>query len=82
MRGKSLEIPEDIDTPKMVEWVIKWSGGVIKNQRQAEYALLGVAIIFFGLSMYFFFGWSGGGRSPNISPSMMQGPGFPSGPGN
>ncbi len=30
---------------KMVGWVIKFSGGYIKNEKQANYALLAVAVI-------------------------------------
>lgn len=41
---------------KMVGWIIKYSGGVIKEERQAEYILLGVAVIFILTSLYLFFG--------------------------
>ena len=36
-------------TPKIVQWIIKYSGGAIKDERQANYFLIGfvvVAIIF------------------------------------
>lgn len=29
------------ETPKVIQWVIKYSGGFIKNDRQAQYAVLG-----------------------------------------
>lgn len=61
------------DTPKMVEKTIKYSGGLIKDQRQAEYLLLVLVIIMFGLSLYFFFG---GNNVPSdnvpISPDNFQ----------
>ncbi|KKT01152.1 MAG: hypothetical protein UW07_C0056G0004 [Candidatus Nomurabacteria bacterium GW2011_GWF2_43_8] len=41
--------------PKMVKLVIKWSGGAIKEQREAEYVLLGFAILVFIISLFIFF---------------------------
>lgn len=32
---------------KMVGWIIKYSGGLIKDETQANYVLLGIAGIFF-----------------------------------
>ncbi|MFA5778274.1 MAG: hypothetical protein WC870_02175 [Candidatus Paceibacterota bacterium] len=42
------------DAPKMVGWVMKWSG--VKEERQAEYILLGFVIIMIAVSLYLFFG--------------------------
>ena len=44
------------ETPKIVQLVIKWSGGVIKEQKQAEYVLLGVVILAIIVSIFLFFG--------------------------
>jgi len=49
---KAPEISKDSEMPKMVQLVIKWSGGAIKEQRQAEYVLLGFAILIFLISQY------------------------------
>ncbi len=46
------------ELPKMVRLVIKFSGGAIKDQRQAEYVLLGVVVIMLAISFYLFFGGS------------------------
>jgi len=43
------------DVPRMVGWVMKFSGGAIKKQKTAEYVLLGFAIAIFALSLFFFF---------------------------
>lgn len=46
--SQSFESP----TPKIVDWVIKYSGGAIKNEKQANYVLIAffvVAIIVFFL---------------------------------
>ncbi|MFA4975410.1 MAG: hypothetical protein WC839_03065 [Candidatus Paceibacterota bacterium] len=46
------------ETPKMVQWVIKYSGGIIKEQRQAEYILLGFVVVAIVVSLFLFFGGS------------------------
>ena len=43
------------DLPKMVQWVMKLSGGTIKEQKTAEYVLLGLVLVIIGISLYFFF---------------------------
>ena len=58
------------DTPKMVEKTIKYSGGLIKNQRQAEYLLLALVISMFGLSLYFFFGGDNGVQENDTSSGV------------
>lgn len=35
------------ETPKIVQWTIKYSGGLVKDEKQASYAILG----FCGLSL-------------------------------
>ena len=49
------EVSKNSDLPRMVRLVMKLSGGAIKEQRQAEYVLLGFAIVFFSISMFLFF---------------------------
>ncbi|MBU1557375.1 hypothetical protein KKC45_00190 [Patescibacteria group bacterium] len=41
--------------PKMVSWVIEHSGGLIKDQKQAQYFLLGFAVFCCLLSGIIFF---------------------------
>ncbi|MDP9248942.1 MAG: hypothetical protein M3M85_00290 [bacterium] len=43
------------ESPKMIILAMKHSGGLIKDERQAEYALLGFAIICIIISLLFFF---------------------------
>ena len=40
---------------RMVKVIINHSGGAIKDERQAEYVLLGMVIVFLGISFYLFF---------------------------
>lgn len=58
------------DLPKMVRLVIKYSGGAIKDQRQAEYVLLALTILFFAVSLYLFF--RGGPKRQEIPPEQLE----------
>ncbi len=58
------------DMPHMVQLVVKWSGGAIKDQKTAEYVLLGVAILMFFISFYFFF--RGGSSVSELSPEELR----------
>ncbi|MBI4155690.1 MAG: hypothetical protein HY507_00470 [Candidatus Zambryskibacteria bacterium] len=63
------QVPSFADeTPKMVKLVMKISGGAITDQRQAEYVLLGFAVIAIIISIFLFF--SGG--SSNDADLQLQ----------
>ncbi len=62
---------EEVPLPKMVKLVMKLSGGAIKEQRQAEYVLLGFVAIIISISVYLFFG-ANGSRQSSFSPSTEQ----------
>jgi len=47
------------DTPKMVQWVIKHSGGLVKDERQANFVLMGIIALAIIISLVLIFG-SGG----------------------
>ena len=47
------------ETPKMIGWVIKHSGGIVKNEEQASYALLGFAALAIAVSLFLFFAGRG-----------------------
>ncbi len=57
------------EVPRMVGLVMKWSRGAIKEQRTAEYILLGFAIVAIGISLYLFFG---GKKKAVPIPSNLQ----------
>ena len=56
--------------PKMIQWVMKYSGGLVKDANQAGYVLVGLAIIAFGISIYLFFG--GGHTQQKIPPAVLE----------
>ncbi len=44
------------ETPKIIQWTIKYSGGLIKNKKQANYVLIGFVILAVIVSLFLFFG--------------------------
>lgn len=48
-------------TPKIIQWVIKYSGGRVKDENQANYVLLGFVVMAIIVSLFLIFGI--GGRS-------------------
>lgn len=48
-------------TPKVIQWTIKYSGGLIKNKKQAAYFLLAFVVLALIFSFYLV---SSGGRPP------------------
>ncbi len=56
-------------TPKFVQWVIKYSGGLIKSEAQAQYVLLAFSALAIIVSLFLFFKASGGIRIKNQAPT-------------
>ena len=53
------ERPEEVflpGTPKIIQWIIKYSGGLIKNESQAQYVILGFVTLVIIISLFLFFG--------------------------
>ena len=55
------------EQPMMVRWLI--NKGIVKNAAQANMILLGIAIVAFALSLYFFF--FAGPRPGKINPATI-----------
>ncbi|MDO8436377.1 MAG: hypothetical protein Q7S82_03285 [bacterium] len=47
------------ETSKIVQWVIRYSGGLVKNERQASYVLFGIAALAIIISIFLIFGKGG-----------------------
>jgi len=60
--ARSFQMPAS----KMVGWVIKYSGGYIKNKNQANYVLMGFVVLAIAISLFLFFG--GGETQIEVSP--------------
>ena len=59
-RPRSFQTP----TPKIVQWVIKYSGGYVKDEQQANYVLIGFVVVAIIFSLFFIFGGGNGGAKP------------------
>ena len=59
-------------TPKIIEWVIKYSGGAIKDEKQANYVLIGFVVVAIVIVIIFLF--SGGSGSRPAVPSITGAP--------
>ncbi|HEY4508909.1 MAG TPA: hypothetical protein VJC13_01340 [Candidatus Paceibacterota bacterium] len=58
-------------TPKIVEWIIKSSGGLIKNENQANYVLIGLSVLAIIISLFLFFS-SGGSKAKFVAPTGQK----------
>jgi len=43
-------------TPKIIQWVIKYSGGLIKDEKQASYVLIGFVAVAIVIVLFLIFG--------------------------
>jgi len=59
-------------TPKVIQWVIKYSGGLIKDEKQAQYVILGFIVLTIIISLFLFFLLSAGGI--DIPPEALENP--------
>ena len=62
------------ETPKIIQWVIRYSGGLIKGEKQAFVVLIGFIILAVTLSLILIF--SGNGGQENVPQSFTDKPQF------
>src|SRR3989344_4958843 len=55
-------------TQKIIKLVMKYSGGAVKDERQAEYVLLGFVVVAIIVSLFLFFGNSTSSDLEKIIP--------------
>ncbi len=68
---RSFETP----TPKIVRLVIKYSGGLIKDENQANYVLIGFVVLAIIISLFLFFG-GGSDTSKTLQKNFENKPQF------
>ncbi|OWK27264.1 MAG: hypothetical protein US76_01000 [Parcubacteria group bacterium GW2011_GWA2_38_13b] len=59
------------DTPKIIQMVMKYSGGYIKDEKRAGYVLFGFIAVVIIISLFFIFGGGGNERSSG-PPTPLQ----------
>jgi hypothetical protein len=62
----------ETDTPKIVKLVMKFSGGSIKEQKQAEYVLLGFVVLAIIVSGFLFYNSTTSSRGQKLSPEQQS----------
>ena len=62
-------------TPKIVEWVIKYSGGLIKDENQANYVLIGFVAVAIILALFFIMSSGSGANGPVPHGTSLTVPG-------
>jgi len=55
-------------TPKVIQWVIKYSGGLIKDEKQASYVLIGFVAVAIIVALFLVFGGGSKSESPKPPP--------------
>lgn len=61
--SQSPELGQSYQPPKIIELVIKHSGGLVKDEKQANYVILGFVTLAIVISLFLFFG---GGETSKI----------------
>jgi len=61
------------ETPKIIQWVIKYSGGYIKDEKQANYVLLGFVAVAIVVALFLIFGGSES-QAPKVPSSPFESP--------
>jgi len=53
-------------TPKVIQWVIKYSGGLVKDEKQTSYVLIGFVAVAIVIVLFLIFGGSGEQNTPPV----------------
>ena len=69
-QGGQLSSEPDVSShaPKIIRWLFKYSGGLIKNERQAVYVLLGFMVFVIIISLFLIFGGGNKESSESFAP--------------
>lgn len=59
------------ETPKIIQWVMKYSGGLVKDEKQASYVLIGFAAVVVIVTSSLIFG--GDGTTVKYTPVPITG---------
>ncbi len=57
-------------TPKITEWIMKHSGGMIKDEKQANYVLIGFVVVAIVISLFLFFGGNSSNKKIPFVPAV------------
>jgi len=63
--------------PKIIRWLIKYSGGIIRNEKQASYVLLGFIVFVVIISLFLIFNRGLGSKTLEPTGPAIEGAGSP-----
>ena len=66
--ARSFQIP----TPKIVQWVIKYSGGYVRDEKQANYVLIGFVSVAIIITIFLFYNSVTSSRSQKLTPAQQN----------
>jgi len=66
---RAIRYYHESSTPKIIQWTIKLSGGLIKNEKQAGYVLFGFVTIAIIVALFLVF--SGGENKIEVPPLKL-----------
>lgn len=70
---KAVKFYDETDNPKIVRLVMKYSGGAIKDEKQAYWVLFGFVVLVVAVSLFLFFGGGGGSKkAPPMTPEQRS----------
>ena len=80
VEGVKFEVPnygavkyyKETDTPKIVKLVIKLSGGAIKEEKHAEWILLGFVVVMIIISLFLFYNSFTKSRGKELTPEQQN----------
>ncbi len=53
-------------TPKIIQWTIKYSGGLVKDEKQASYVLIGFVAVAVIIALVLIFSFGGEQATPPV----------------
>lgn len=65
---KAMKYYREPTTPKIIQWTMRYSGGLIKDEKRASYVLIGFVVMVIIISLFLFLGE---GSKPTVVPSPV-----------
>ncbi|MFZ2149875.1 MAG: hypothetical protein WAV15_01825 [Minisyncoccia bacterium] len=75
--AKRIPVKKEPESSKLAHWIMKHSGGAVKEERQAEYVMLVFVVVCLGVSAFLFFTGGAPSNEKIIPPMPVAGEGDP-----
>jgi hypothetical protein len=71
---RAVKYYREATVPKIIQWTMKLPGGLIKNEKQAQYVILGFVALAIIISLFLIFGGASRLKSPKPPPGYEFSP--------